>query len=222
MRKLTIAAATVALTLMAAGAALAFTQASNIFLTATKAGQSTGIKADLHSVSDPGAAPKAAKQIRIQFPAGTKFNLGRVKACTLSDKQLQAGKSCPAASGIGAGSATASLFPLPQPVLAGVKAFAAGANKMVLVVKATSPAPATLVIHETITGTTLNIPVPTPTVAGFKVVLVSLKLNVPSKRIGKTPLITAGKCTAGKFPVRAHFLYADGSTLDITSSSTCK
>src|SRR5690348_7736530 len=101
MRKLTIAAATVALTLVAAGAALAFTQSSNIFLTATKAGQSTGIKADLHSVSDPGTAPKAAKQIRIQFPAGTKFSLGRVKACTLSDKQLQAGKSCPAASGIG-------------------------------------------------------------------------------------------------------------------------
>lgn len=45
MRKLTIAAATATLTLIGAGAALAFTQASNIFLTATKAGQSTGIKA---------------------------------------------------------------------------------------------------------------------------------------------------------------------------------
>lgn len=44
MRKLTIAAATATLTLIGAGAALAFTQASNIF-TATKAGQSTGIKA---------------------------------------------------------------------------------------------------------------------------------------------------------------------------------
>ena len=222
MRKWITIAATAVLALVLAGVALAdFTQASNIALTATHAGKSTGIKADIYSTTSPGQAPKAAKLLVITFPAGTKFNLSQVKPCKLSDGQLAAGKTCPAASRIGSGSATASAFPLPQPILAGVKAFAAGPNKMVLVVKATSPIPQTLVIHLTTSGGKLTIPVPTPTVAGFQVVLVSLKLNVPARSSGKTALITAGKCSAPGFIVRSHFVYTDGSTADLQSTSPC-
>ena len=115
---------------------------ANIVLTAAHAGKSTGIKADIRSTTSPGEAPKAAKLLVITFPAGTKFALSTVKPCKLSDGQLTAGKSCTAKSLIGTGSATASAFPLPQPILAGVKAYAAGPNKMVIVVKATSPDPA--------------------------------------------------------------------------------
>jgi len=222
MRKwITIATAAV-LSLVLAGVALAdFTQASNITLTATHAGKSTGIKADIHSTTSPGEAPKAAKLVVITLPAGTKFGLAHVKPCKLSDGQLTAGKSCPSASLIGTGSATASAFPLPQPILAGVKAYAAGPNKMTLVVKATSPIPQTLIIHETTSGAKLTIPVPSPTVAGFQVVLVSLKLNVPARGSGKTALVTAGKCTAHSFIVKSHFVYADGSQADLQSSSPC-
>jgi hypothetical protein len=222
MRKWITIAATAVLSLVLAGAALAdFTQASNIAMTATHAGKSTGIKADIHSTTSPGEAPKAAKLLVITFPAGTRFKLGSVNPCKLSDGQLTNGKSCPSGSQIGTGSASASAYPLPQPILAGVKAYAAGPNKMVLVVKATSPIPQTLVIRETTSGAKLTIPVPTPTVAGFQVVLVSLKLNVPARGSGETSLITAGKCSPQGFIVKSHFVYTDGSTADLQSTSRC-
>ena len=222
MRKWVTIAATAVLSLLLAGVAVAdFSQASNIALTVTHQGKSSGIKADIHSTTPPGEAPKAAKLVVLTFPAGTKFNLGSVKPCTLSDAKLTAGKSCPAASRIGSGSATASAYPLPQSILAGVKAFAAGPNKMVLVVKATSPVPQTLIIRVTTSGAKLTIPVPTPTVAGFQVVLVSLKLNVPARGSGKTALITAGDCTAHSFIVKSHFVYTDGTTEDLQSTAPC-
>jgi hypothetical protein len=77
------------------------------------------------------------------------------------------------------------------------------------------------IIHATAAGPKLTIPVPTPVVSTIKVVLVSLKLNVPAKGSGTKALITAGKCTAHKFPVKTHFVYVDGSTFDATSSSAC-
>jgi hypothetical protein len=92
---------------------------------------------------------------------------------------------------------------------------------MVLVVKATSPIPQTLVIRETTSGAKLTIPVPTPTVAGFQVVLGSLRLNVPARGSGETSLITAGKCSPQGFIVKSHYVYTDGSTADLQSTSRC-
>ena len=222
MRKWITIAIAVVLSLVLTGVALAdFTQTSNVVLTATHAGKSTGIKADIHSTTSPGEAPKAAKLLVIKFPAATKFDLAQVKPCKLSDAQLTAGKACASKSLIGTGSATASAFPLPQPILAGVKAYVAGPTSMVFVVKATSPIPQTLIIHAKTSGAKLTIPVPSPTVAGFHVVLVSLKLNVPTRGSGKTALITAGKCTAQRFVVKSTFVYADGSQADLQSSSPC-
>lgn len=222
MRKWITIVVTAVLSLVLAGVALAnFSQASNVVLTATHAGKSTGIKADIHSTTSLGEAPKAAKLVVLSLPAGTKFGLAHVTPCKLSDGQLTAGKSCPAKSLIGTGSATASAFPLPQPILAGVKSYAAGPNKMVLLVKATSPVPQTLIIRITASGAKLKIPVPSPTVAGFKVVLVSLKLNVPLRGSGKDALVTAGSCSAGRFTVTSHFVYTDGSQTDLQSSSPC-
>ncbi len=222
MRKLTVTAAVVVASLAFASVAIAaFTQVSNVKLTTTKAGHSTGIVADIHSTSDTPQELKAAKLLVLKFPAGTKFQLGLVKACKLSDQQLMSGKSCPAASKVGSGTAQAKAYPLPQPIIAGVKAFAAGPRGMVLVVKATQPIPQTLVIHETASGSKLTIPVPTPTVAGVKVVLTSLQLSVPARVSGGHALITAGRCTANHFVVGSHFVYDDGSTMDLQSSSPC-
>ena len=102
-----------------------------------------------------------------------------------------------------------------------MKAFASGPHSMVLVVTATQPIPQTLVIHETVSGSKLSIPVPTPTVAGVKVVLTSLQLSVPARGSGRTALITAGRCTAHNFVIKSHFVYDDGSTMDLQSSSVC-
>jgi len=222
MRRLTITAAVVVASLFLAGAAIAaFTQVSNVKFTTAKAGHSTGIVADIHSTSDSPQGLKAAKLVVLRFPAGTKFQLGLVKACTLSDQQLMAGTACPGKSQIGSGSAMASAYPLPQTINAGVKAYAAGPHSMTLVVKATQPIPQTLVIHVTTSGSKLSIPVPAPTVAGVKVVLTSLQLTVPTRRSGRSALITAGRCTAHNFIVKSHFSYSDGTVLDVQSSSSC-
>jgi hypothetical protein len=222
MRRLTIiGAVAVASLIFAAVAVASFTQVSDVKFTTTKAGHSTGIAADIHSTTDPGQAPKAAKLVVLRFPSGTKFHLGLVKACTLSDSQLMTGKACPARSQIGSGSATASAYPLPTPIMAGVKAFADGPHKMTLVIKATQPVAQTIVVRATANGSTLSIPVPTPTVAGFKVVLVSLQLGVPKRSSGRNALITAGQCAAHSFVVKSHFVYDDGSTTDLQSTSPC-
>lgn len=222
MRKV-IAAAVAVVSLTLVGVAVAdFSQASNITLTARQAGKSTGIKADIHSTTTPGEAPKAAKLLVLRFPSGTRFGLGHFKACTLSDKQIESGRSCPAASQIGTGSATASAYPLPQTITARVKSYVAGPNRMLQVIRATQPIPETLVIRATTSGATLTIPVPAPMVAGFTVVLTSLKLNVPARGTGHGALITAGRCKAGSFMVNSHFVYTDGSQVNLQSASPCR
>ncbi len=213
-------ACTLVLVLAAVAVAAAFTQHATVAFTTTKAGKSTGITADIHSTFDRSKPPKAAKLLTLTFPAGTKFNLNRVKACTRSDKQLMGGKSCPSASQIGSGSAVASPYPLPD-VNAKVKAFAAGKNRMILLITVTKPVKQVVVIHETTSGAALKVPVPTPKVAGFKVVLIGLKLKVPARGSGSKALITAGRCVAKQFVFNARFVYTDGSKADVKSTSPC-
>ena len=181
MRKLIAIAAAAVLSLVLAGVALAdFTQASNIVLTAAHAGKSTGIKADIHSTTSPGEAPKAAKLLVITFPAGTEVRPLPVKPCKLSDGQLTAGKSCtrqePDRHRLG------HRQRVPAPAAdprrrEGLRGRAeqdghGGRRRPPRSRRRSSsvrPRP----------GAKLTIPVPSPTVAGFQVVLVSLKLNVP-------------------------------------------
>ncbi|MHB1833694.1 MAG: hypothetical protein ACYCXW_01885 [Solirubrobacteraceae bacterium] len=221
MRRWLTAAAVAALTLALAGAAMAaFVQHSTVKLTAAKAGQSAGITANIYSHSDPGKAPRAAKRVTVTFPSGTKFNLALKANCTISDSQVAAGKTCPASSKIGTGSAAAKAYPLPQTFTGGVGAYVAGKTKMLLIASVKGQKP--LAIHVKVQSSKLIIAVPSPVVLGFKVILTGLRLNVPKSGTGKHALITAGKCTQGKFAVKTHFVYADGAPLDITTTSPCR
>jgi hypothetical protein len=225
MRKLVTAAIVAVVSLVLAGTALAaFTQTSSITLTAHKAGKTTGIKANVSS-SDPSVPqPKAAKLLVVTFPSKTKFNLGTtlVTACKLSDAQLTSGAACPSKSLIGTGSANANAYPLASSVPSTVQAYVSGPNSMVMVATASVLGTTSrTILHATVSGSKLTIPIPTPVVSTIKVVLVALKLNVPVKGSGKTALVTAGKCSAHKFVVKSHFLYLDGSTFNTTSSSAC-
>lgn len=225
MRRYFIVAVVALLSLSLTGVAVAaFTQTGNITLTAHKAGKTTGIKANVSSTDPSVPQPKAAKLLAVTFPARTKFNLATplVTPCKLSDAQLGAGAACPGKSLIGTGSAVANAYPLLTSVPATVKAYASGSRSMVMVATA-SVLGTTMrtIIHAAVSGPKLKIPVPTPVVAGIKIVLVSLKLNVPAKGSGKTALVTAGQCSSHKFLVKSHFVYTDGSTFDTTSSSAC-
>lgn len=219
-----VAAVTAVSLVLASVAVAAFTQTSNITLTSHKAGKTTGIKASVASSDSSAPQPKAAKLLVVTFPAKTKFNLGTplVTACKLSDAQLASGAACPAKSQIGTGSAVANAYPLATSVPASVKSYVSGPSSMVMVATANvMGSTMRTIIHASVSGSKLTIPVPTPVVATIKVVLVSLKLNVPAKGSGKSALITAGKCTAHKFAVKTHFAYEDGSTFNATSSSAC-
>jgi hypothetical protein len=223
MRKSFMAAVVALLALALAGVALAdgFVQHSTITLTAKKAGQKTGFKANIYSTYPGGTEPKAAKKLVVTFPSGTKFNLSKTTACKLSDSQVKAGKACPKASQVGTGSANAIVWPLAINVSGSVKAYVSGSKSMIVVVAVTKPAPETLVIHETVSGSKLTIPVPAvpPPLPGATVILTGLKLNVPAK--SAKSVATAGKCTAGKFTVKSDFTYTDGSHTSVSSSSAC-
>ena len=122
MRKWITTIAVAVLALALAGVALAkFSQVAKITLTAHKAGQSTGINADIHS-SDPaalGQKPRAATKLVHHVPGGTKFNLRTPlrTSCTLTDRQLsdQFGPSCPSKSLIGTGTAGVNAMPITPP-----------------------------------------------------------------------------------------------------------
>jgi len=236
MRKWTSAGVVAILALVLASAALAdLTQVAHVTLTAHRAGQSSGIASSIQS-SDPtapGGKPEAARRLVITFPAHTKFNLktSLVKACTRSDSQLrnQFGPTCPRKSQIGTGTAVANASPVAATIKTNVKAYAGKDNQIILVLKPTLTAFASeiIVIRAAVSGSKLTIPIPrvvlgkAPGFAGVTVVLVSLKLHVGALGKGRTALITAGRCTAHKFVVGSHFDYADHSTLDVLSSSSC-
>lgn len=225
MRRLLISGAVGLLTLTLAGVALAqFSQTSTITLSAHRAGQSSGITAAVHSSdpSAPGGRPKAATLLVVTLPTATRFNLGTslVKPCKLTDAQLEVlGSTCPASSQIGSGSAVANAAPtLLIPIDASVKAYVRNSRTVILHV-VTSIAPP-IVIQATVSGPKLTIPIPTKS-SGISLVLTSLRLKLPALGAGRNALITAGRCVAHRFTVTSHFVYADHSTLELTSWSSC-
>jgi hypothetical protein len=197
-------------------AVAATTQHSVVTLTATHSGQSSGVNANIYNTA---ANPPRVKQLVLTFPSKTKFNLGSVKPCTLTNKQIQSGKSCPAKSQIGTGSAKAKV--LGQSVTASVKAYASGKTSLVIVVHASSPASYTAAIRGTVSGSKMTIPVPKLSFDGAPITLTQLKLTVPKKGTGTKTLLKAGTCTAGKFTVTSAFTYYNGKPVTVKSSSPC-
>jgi hypothetical protein len=228
MRKKAVAALVGILALALAGVALAsgFTQHSNITFTTTKARTPTGIKANVFSTIPPGEPTgqyKPAKLLIVTFPSGTKFNLTTIKPCTLSDKALASGTACPASTKVGTGTAQVVAPPLSQKFNATAVAYVTAPKVMTIVATArvTGLPAQRVVIHESIVGAKLKIPVPATKVGPYPVVLVKLTLNVPKRG----SMIKAGTCTttsAGKvFVIKSHFVYKDGSTTDLVSTSAC-
>lgn len=214
--------------LTAAGLAYAsplFKQISIITLTAKKAGNSTGLRADLES-SDPGAVqPQGLKTLTITLPTGTKFNFSSkaIKQCTASEIEIKAtlGKACPAKSKIGTGTAVANAAPVLPTIPEKAVAFAGKKQIVFLLTPATTAGGQVLVLYGKVAANKVTTDVPVIKAGGLNVVITTLKLTVPKVGSGSNAFITAGKCTAGKFVVRARFLYQTGAALVRTSSSTC-
>ena len=201
-----------------------FKQTSVITLTATKAGQATGLKANLES-SDPGAVqPQGLKTLTITLPTKTKFNFksSAIKQCHATDIEIKAtgGHACPSKSLIGSGAAAANAAPVIPVIPENTTAYA-GSNQIIFLLSPKGPAGQILVLHGTVSANKITTQVPVISSGGLNVVITGLQLTVKKLGSGKSAFITAGKCTAGKFVVKSSFLYQTGETLALTSSSKC-
>lgn len=245
MRKLILSGAVAMLTLVLAGVATAtLTQISKITLTATRAGQPTGVRLHVQSIDAGAPQPAAMTRVTISFPKGTRFDLNtsRLRKCAVPDKQLrdQFGRKCPKGSLIASGKGSLNTFPLPSgltktpnEVPVTVTAYLGRAN-IILVLKPTVTAYKSMitVLHATVSGATLTVKLPKlmwgadkkaqPPFPGVRVVVVLLRLSVPAVGRGSNALITSGRCTARKFVVTSVFTYADGKRLTRKSSSACR
>jgi hypothetical protein len=234
MTRLPIAIAVVLAALCLAAVALAaFHQTAAITLTTHTAGRSTGIVAAVGS-SDPtapGAKPKSTTRVAITFPHGTAFNLrtSLVAVCRLTDKQITTpfGPECPAKSQIGSGTATANASPLQQVITARIRAYVHSDDQILLDLTPSLPGATPIIIHATISGSTLTMAVPQVVLgkahgfAGITAVLVSLKLHIPALGRGHDDLIRAGRCTAHQFLITSRFVYTDRSRLTVRRASRC-
>jgi hypothetical protein len=231
MRQFKIAAPiTTALAMLAVAAvALAssqFKQTSNVTLTATKAGQSTGFKAAIQSSDpgEPGGKPQALKTLTLTLPSATKFNF-KSKAltlCTAGDTEIKGtgGAVCPAKSKIGSGTAEANGYPAIPQIPENATAYA-GKGNIIFLLAPKGPAGAPLVLHGVVSANKVTTEVPPISFGGVSIVITGLNLTVNKVGSGKTAFITAGKCTSGKFKVKSNFLYSTGATETLSSSSKC-
>lgn len=218
------------LLLASTGVALAssqFTQTSNIALTASKAGASTGFKAALKSADpgEPGGKPQALKTLTITFPAGTKFNFKSkaIKPCTATDIEIKGtkGTACPTKSKIGSGSAEANATPVfPVPLPESATAFASKSDLIFLLLPKGSAGLA-LVLHGKVAANKVTVDVPLLQEGPLTSVLSALELSVNKLGKGKSSFVTAGKCKGGKFTVGSSFVYYAGAAQQLSSSSKC-
>ncbi len=231
---------------LATAAAAKFSQGATIALTTRQAGQSTGLASTIRAADPaaPGYKPKSLKTLAIAFPAGTSFNLATplVGSCTLTDKQLMTpfGPTCPSNSQIATGTAAFNMSPVGPPftTTGTATAYVAGSSQILIeIVPKLPPGHAPIIIHGTVTGSTLTLNVPQTWLGhdwvlipgalkktwfpGVKMVLTSLKLSAPALGSGSNALIIAGRCTSHKFVVKEHFVYSDHSSLNLVSRSAC-
>jgi hypothetical protein len=166
------------------------------------------------------------RTITLRFPRGTSFDLSRpgLRACRLSDRQLKTpfGPACPRRSRIGPVTAVANASPIAATVKEPGTVYVSGSRRLIIVLRPSLPGAPVEVIHGSVTGPTLVLNVP-HVVWGklIGVALVSLKLSVPAQGSGRSALITAGACTAGRFTVHEGFVYGDHTRVDLISSSSC-
>jgi hypothetical protein len=93
---------------------------------------------------------------------------------------------------------------------------------LILVVRPVLVGASVEVIHVFVSQAKLTVVVP-PVIYGKLVrgVLASLTLHVPALGAGRDALITAGRCTAGRFSVGERFTYADHAPVKLEGSSRC-
>lgn len=215
--------------LVGAGAALgAFSQRAATRLTTSQAGSSTGLSI-AYTLSDPttlGGKPRILRGVELSLPAGTRFGLGAIRHCTLTDTQLTTafGPRCPRASRVGGGTAIANIAPMtPFTVGESVAAYVRDDHTIILMVTPRLPGASAIVMPITVSGSRLTLAV--PRVVWQKIIhvaQVSLHLRLTAASAAPGALITAGRCTGGRFVIDQRFVYASDTPVVVRSVSSCR
>lgn len=223
MRKTIALAVAGALTLALAAVAFASPQFSYTFstkFTTTHPGKSTGFKTDIET-SDPGnpqGVPKGTNVIVVNFPRGTKFNSKALPQCaaTSSNTAPVTSGACDKAK-VGTGTSVVQAVGLPGPVPGTITAYNAK-NAIVFYVKSNlNGTIVPTVLKGNLKGTklTTNVAAQVPAVGGLKLIITTFKLNIkPHKKGKKIYATTPSKCTGGKWQVKAHVTFDDGTSGD--------
>jgi hypothetical protein len=204
--KIGVVAVSAALALTATSVALAASSAQTYSqkFTVKRPGRPSG-------VTFQAAGPVQADSVTLTFPAGTKINTAALKRCTNPS-------SCPIASRIGSGTATASVAGTALPALS-VAAYNRATGMVLVVSDPLGP----VVLKPSLTGRTLNVALPALSVGGQPITITSLRLTVSKIGSGGKAYITTPKtCPAsGGWMFSGRFTYPNAPAQVIKSRSAC-
>ena len=186
-------------------------------------GASTGL-AVLLTWTDPGApagAPKVIKQIRLRFP-GARFDTSALPRCRASDKEVKSlgTAACPRKTVLATGS-TNAVTPSGAKLTTHVTLFNARNQIIVLVRLGRTPL---IEFRDRVQRDTITVRPPLP--AG--VALTRLALTIPAHataQAGRRRVYarTPPSCpVTGSWTIMTTFTYADGSTEELTSTTSCQ
>jgi hypothetical protein len=221
LRKPLIIALTGILVLAIAGTAQAqFSQQADISFTKPKANTSTGIKTNLvaRDPSAPNGKPKAATNVVVTFPKGTKYDPSALPACKGTDTEIgQTG--CPSNTQVGTGVAHANAAPVLADAVENIKAYNGTGGAIIFQLTGVQ----SFVLRGKISGNKLTTPVPPfcaiSSGAGCTVtaVLTDFALNTKAiKKSGHAYLTTPKTCPSNKtYQTVTKFTYEDGSSLSV-------
>lgn len=76
-------------------------------------------------------------------------------------------------------------------------------------------------LHGAVSANKVTVGVPQMSAGGLSIVITGLNMTVNKLGSGKSAFITAGKCSGGKFKVKAGYVYYTGAPVTLASSSKC-
>ena len=200
-------------TLLSATVALAATQQTYTqTFTVKHPGKATGMRFTASATDPTGAAPTPTAKVVLTFPSGTKINPRALASCKNT-------AACSAASRVGSGTATVTLWPATEklPVVAYNRS-----GGMVLIIS--NPLGSPVVLTPTLAGPTLSITIPSLKVGTTPIIVSALSLNINKIGSGRTAYArTPAKCPkSGAWTFAASFTYTTGTVTKLTSESACQ
>lgn len=177
------------------------------------------------SPSDPDAKPPAIRHLRIDAPAGTRFDTAAVPVCTASNVELQTiGRTaCPAASQVGAGTLTVieGFGPPIDPIDADAVIFNGGTGIIETFTAHGSVAPVIAIDRIAVSGSTLtgNPPANPGGPPDGQTAVRDINFSFPAA----TGFITTPPTCPpdGAWSTAATFMFADGTTQAASSTTPC-